>query len=165
VLVFEDDAVFSPDFNERLTAFLDAVPDDWDQVYLGGQHLVTSKLKLWPMPVNTQVLRGRHVNRTHAYAIRAPMLDEVYRRFAAPWASTRPDMFHVDHQLCDLHRQFDRQAQCYDWNVYCPRQWLVGQAEGISDVKLGTPQREHWWNEFELCDEVNTPGRAVAVPA
>ena len=162
VLVFEDDAIFCPEFSDRLRAFLDAVPDDWDQLYLGGQHLGTQGQ--WPIAVNTQVIRGRCVNRTHAYAIRGPMLAEVYRRFAGTWASARSEMFHVDHQLCNVHRAYDAEAGRYARNIYCPRKWLVGQAEGISDVKHQKPEHEHWWNDYQLCDEASTPGRAVAVP-
>ena len=152
LLVFEDDAVFCKQFNVRLLDFLGAVPDDWDQVYLGGQHLGVDGL--WPQPVNAQVLRGRYVNRTHAYMIRRPMLDELYRHFQEPWASENSQMFHLDHQLCQLHRKFNKIERRYEWDIYCPRQWLVGQAEDVSDVKMGKPQREHWWEQFEICDDV-----------
>lgn len=148
VLVFEDDAIFDRQFNVRLLDFLNSVPDDWDQLYLGGQHLGVDGL--WPEQVSEQVIRGRYVNRTHAYAIRREMMQAAYSRFLTRWDSQDPRMFHLDHQLCQMHRAWDRELACHIWNIYCPRKWLVGQASEVSDVKQGRPQMEHWWNDFEV---------------
>lgn len=150
VLVFEDDAIFRRSFTTDVAAFLDTVPDDWDQLYFGGQHLGVDGL--WPVRVNEQVLRGRYVNRTHAYAVRRPMLDYLYAHFMEPWASENPSLLHLDHHLCQVHREWDRQAERHVWNIYCPLRWLAGQAEGISDVKIDKPQREHWWDDFQICE-------------
>ena len=38
LLVLEDDALFPPDFAERAARFIRALPADWEQAYLGGQH-------------------------------------------------------------------------------------------------------------------------------
>lgn len=151
VLVFEDDAVFCQGFVPRLNMFLDAVPDDWDQIYLGGQHLGAR-----PVKINSHVLRSTSVNRTHAYAVRQPLLGELYRHFMQPWSSTRSQMFHVDHQLCQLHHDKAR-------HIYCPLKWLVGQAEGVSDVKIGKPHREDWFDDFECVEDADTPELASIV--
>ena len=39
VLILEDDAFCVKGFGVKVAEFLAAVPDDWDQIYLGGQHL------------------------------------------------------------------------------------------------------------------------------
>ena len=37
-LLLEDDVVFDDNINEKFFGVLDQVPDDWDMLYLGGQH-------------------------------------------------------------------------------------------------------------------------------
>lgn len=37
-LLLEDDVVFDDNINEKFFSVLDQVPDDWDMLYLGGQH-------------------------------------------------------------------------------------------------------------------------------
>ena len=39
LLVLEDDAIFCDDFARRATDFMNALPSDWDYVYLGGQRI------------------------------------------------------------------------------------------------------------------------------
>jgi hypothetical protein len=39
VLIIEDEAILVPDFAKRAQAFLKEVYDNWDMLYLGGQHL------------------------------------------------------------------------------------------------------------------------------
>ena len=140
VLVFEDDAVFCPDFTEQAVRFLEAVPVYWDQIYFGGQHLNYNQTP--PVKIRAQVLKGHNVNRTHAYAIRDDMMRAAVDRLSRPWAPWRPQDYHVDHQLGAMHLTGE-------WNVYCPRRWLVGQTGGHGDVN---PDREfhgvQWWNDF-----------------
>lgn len=138
VLVFEDDAIFCEDFAARALAFLAAVPCDWCQVYLGGQHLKTDRHP--PRAVNDQVLRCYNVNRTHAYTIRRPMLEYVVGRFSAPWRAHTERKWHIDHQLCQLH-------STGRWCVYAPTRFLVGQAMGPSDVAVAMLSHM-WWNQF-----------------
>ena len=38
VLIFEDDAILIDNFISLLDEFMEEVPEDWDQIYLGGQH-------------------------------------------------------------------------------------------------------------------------------
>jgi len=124
VLIFEDDAVFAPDFPERSAAFLDCVPDDWDAIYFGGQHLWTDTTP--PTRVNEHVIRGRNVNRTHAYAMRRGMLEKCVAAMDRPWPKQTPvNCYNFDFQLGRLHSRS---------RVYCPTRWLCGQAAGLSDV-------------------------------
>lgn len=141
VLVFEDDAIFCKDFNKRLEHFLEEVPDDWHQLYFGGEHMIHRSGV--PVLIKESVVQGRDVNRTHAYAIRQPMLSDVYYNLVwKEWKIESPRDFHIDHQLGRIH-------QTGKWNVYCAHPWLVGQAEGISQVK-GRPVKEMWFNNYPV---------------
>ena len=138
VLVLEDDAVCAAHFPRRLQTFLTHVPDDWGQLYLGGQH--TER----PAAVNEHCLACRNTRRTHAYAMRRPMLGAAYRRLMCVIESHDEHCYHVDYQLAEMQR-------CRRWKTYAPPEWLVGQAAGASDVMSthrATPVQ--WWNDFEV---------------
>jgi hypothetical protein len=135
-IVFEDDCVFAgqPDaWGAAAGAFLAGVPDDWDLAYLGGQHLTPPM----PVPGVPGIVRGRDVNRTHAYLVRA-----TDRTRAGYWrlcdmraaAGCRP---HIDYVLGELQRAGTLTA-------YCPQRWLCGQAAGVSEV-TGNPCTERYW--------------------
>lgn len=137
VLIFEDDATFCDGFVDRLGELLDAVPDDWAQLYLGGQHL------RGPRSCGRRgVVRGVNVNRTHAYAIRGT------DRISEAWSWLQPGdhwgnggrlaRHHVDHHWGRLQARGS-------WPVYAPREWLCGQAAGLSDVR-GCPVEERLWS-------------------
>lgn len=131
VLVLEDDVFFVPDALARLNAFMEAVPADWGQIYLGGQH--RGKVTATESP---HVVRGGSVNRTHAYAVSRQYFQKVYHHI-----SYMPDYVgttkHVDHQLELAHRRGD-------WPVYCPPKWIAGQEEGTSNISGKTNARKLW---------------------
>lgn len=132
LLVLEDDALIPRSFRERVEAFLSSVPNDWDMLYFGGQHLSE------PLPVSENVVRCVDVNRTHAYAVRRPFISTLYQAILnAPDYIANP-RHHVDHrigQLCRTHRH----------NIYAPRHFLIGQRAGRSDVS-GSNDDQRTWN-------------------
>lgn len=69
LLVIEDDAVFHPQFRERVTAL--ELPDDWQIFYFGCLHLAP------PKRVNPGVVRVARALDTHAVAFRANAYREV----------------------------------------------------------------------------------------
>lgn len=124
--VFEDDAMFVPDFASKLADFLKALPPDWEQAYLGGQLL--KKNEQPPVKVNECVIKPFNVNRTHAYLLRGLGIQKVYEWLCdtVTWQRDFPQ-HHVDHRMGKLH-------ESGTINVYAPVEWLVGQAAGGSDV-------------------------------
>lgn len=141
VLVFEDDAIFCEEFSERVMRFLAHVPNDWSQLYLGGQHLNTHHSL--PQGLNDEVLACFNVNRTHAYAMRRPMLEAMYKKFSKPWKARNRQHWHIDFQLGFEHIKGT-------WKVYAPTRFLVGQVKGDSDVARKMI-RTNWWNGFSVC--------------
>jgi hypothetical protein len=130
ILILEDDVFFVDGALEKLDAFMPSVPDDWDQLYLGGEHKAAVER------VNDRVVRGGSVNRTHAHAIKASCYQKLYRHitFASDFIRTHK---HVDHQLEVAHQR-------RDWNVYCPVEWIAGQRENLSII-TGKPTPEKLW--------------------
>ncbi|WP_425400429.1 glycosyltransferase family 25 protein [Aeoliella sp.] len=129
VLVFEDDAVLCDSFVADVREFLEAVPENWDQIWLGGDHAPGTI----PTRVNDSVFRPDSPIRTHCYAVRSRFMRELYHDvcdFNTHGRYPKPALFHVDHQMSRLVREGQ-------YNVYCPARWLVGQLSDISDVSQG----------------------------
>ena len=131
VLVLEDDVIFKEDALEKLNDFMGAVPDDWGQIYLGGHH------RRDPTPTEfPNVIVGNSINRTHAYAVNQPTFTQFYRHisYATDYRNTNK---HIDHQLEFAHRR-------KDWPVYCPKEWVVGQRAGSSNISGKTNGIQFW---------------------
>lgn len=136
LLVLEDDALFPPDFAERAARFIRALPADWEQVYLGGQHRGLRVRQ--PQRVNDEVVRPFMVNRTQAYAVRGPFIRVVYQHLCDWPAHARSPRHHVDHRMELLHASRRHK-------VYAPTTWIVGQAGGPSDIS-GRVTQDRFWN-------------------
>jgi hypothetical protein len=134
LLIMEDDACFAPEFRQKVEEFLREVPDDWDQLMLGGQHInVNGKPKL----VKPGVYRCTDCERTHCYAVRGRFLLRLYQR----WVHGGDFDGEVH---CDWIMGRDPELQCRH-NVYAPERFLVGQERGRSDID-GSLQPRKFWN-------------------
>lgn len=135
-LVLEDDAILCSRFDELFESFFRKVPENWQQLYLGGQNL------LQPTKINSAVLEPKDMNRTHAYALsksayklvhghilHAPDYIEAYNKGWFP---------HIDHQLGSAHRRGD-------WKTYSPVVNLIGQKENQSFIN-GRWHPDKWWD-------------------
>lgn len=142
ILVLEDDAVFCKTFSKDVRSFFAELPEDWELIYLGGQHI---ELHLGlPEKVSTWVYRPFNTNRTHAYAIRGrEALRRIHSYLSEPknWTENH----HVDHFLGAYQKSHDR--------VYVPMDWLVAQDDGLSDV-TGS---EVGFRSFLGAQEINEP--------
>jgi hypothetical protein len=112
LLVLEDDAFPVDNFASQSARFLQNVPDDWDGLMFGAEHLQP------PVEVVPGVVRCVAANRSHAYAVRGPFM-EVLRYF---WDTTND---HCDIVISSLMRRF---------KLYAPDPFLIGQDAGPSDV-------------------------------
>jgi hypothetical protein len=113
LFVLEDDARAVPGFAELAGNFLANVPDDWDCLMFGAEHMLP------PLAVRPGVVQCMASNRTHAFAVRGrmmPILLEFWKHF---------DSDHCDIVLASLMPRF---------KVYAPDPLLIGQDAGPSDV-------------------------------
>jgi GR25 family glycosyltransferase involved in LPS biosynthesis len=150
-LVFEDDAIFAPDFAERLPKIMEQLnTGDWDQLYLGGQHLWKEAGPPWPY--RDGIVRCRNVNRTHAFAvnqrfmvkfsqhiIHAPDYIDAYTEHdhECGCPKKKPYFMHIDHQLGKLH-------ELRQHKILAVEPWICGQAASSSNIS-GKSTRENWW--------------------
>lgn len=152
-LVFEDDVVFAPDFADRLPVLMEQLEGvEWDQLYLGGQHMWVEAGPPWPY--REGAVRCPNVNRTHAFAVNARFMAKFCQhilhfpdytdRYVAPRPAQedKPEvkewMSHIDHQLGVLHER--RQDL-----ILAANPWLCGQAAGSSNIS-GKVTEAQWWN-------------------
>src|SRR5215467_16351889 len=70
VLIFEDDAILDPEFENKFARFIKEVPDDWDMLYFGALH------KDEPVKISEHVARITKANSTYAYALKRTVFDE-----------------------------------------------------------------------------------------
>jgi len=135
-LVLEDDTILGPRFAEQLDACWPSVPQNWDQLYLGGQHL------LEPVTISEHWVKAMDINRTHAYALNKRVYKEVgaHIMYAPDYinAANKNHNRHVDHQLGQAHRRGD-------WNCVAMKTWLFGQGENRSWIN-GRWHPDKWWD-------------------
>lgn len=121
-VVFEDDAQFKPNFLDVFQNTFKHVPDDWDQIYFGGQLIHQDSRP--PIKLNDYIYRPFNVNRTHCFALSRSGMEKVYRYISLlPFHRGE----HIDHHLGRWHEDFDNK-------VYCPPVWTVGQHGSSSSV-------------------------------
>jgi hypothetical protein len=137
LLVFEDDAVFHPEFRERVTAL--ALPEDWQIFYFGCQHLET------PKPVSRGLVRVTRALDTHAVAFRASAYREVRKIMRGRRCGRGPAEQFNDVLLSALHKKLP---------TYAAFPNLVWQALGSSDLT------GHIYSNYDK-DGRQIPGAAV----
>lgn len=123
-VVFEDDAVFHPNFEDGLVGLLLNVPNDFDALWLGGCHLERPIAH----PGYDQCVR---VARTHAYIVRPHTASMLLHAKV----TGIPALCHVDAMWSDTLTPLGK--------TFAPRGWLVGQSAGYSAVTKST-KPERW---------------------
>jgi GR25 family glycosyltransferase involved in LPS biosynthesis len=112
ILIFEDDVVFSDDFNDRFESMYEKVPKDWNMLYFGGSH--HGKLEM----ISDNIGRARKTYTTHAYAIKSDVFDVAIKLLSKA-------QYEVDVTLSLMQQSF---------NVYVIRPHLAWQRDGYSDI-------------------------------
>ena len=141
LLILEEDVIWRPDTAERLKSLMTELPEDWGQLYLGGQHRQAPDL------LSPAVYRCRSVNRTHAYAVHRRHLGTIIGHlFEIQKSDGLPK--HIDHHYEDAHQ---RQL----WPTYASSWWLAGQGANLSSID-GQQHPDRWWHHV-TCDVTEIP--------
>ncbi|MFA4972285.1 MAG: glycosyltransferase family 25 protein [bacterium] len=139
IFVFEDDCTFSADCSERILPFMDSVPSDWEQIYLGG--LLRGMIKYPPSQVNEHVVALRGITGTWATGYRLPFMQKWYKWAWEHLYNARPlgGKCHLDWMFCSYQCEFAPK-------VYAPHPWICGMMPGASDICWRVYSREHFFN-------------------
>jgi hypothetical protein len=113
LLVLEDDAVFHPEFRERVAAL--SLPDDWQIFYFGCQHLET------PAPVSPGLVRVKRALDTHAVAFRGSAYREVRKIMRGRRRGRGSSDQFNDVLLAELHKKLPTYAAFPNliWQALC----------------------------------------------
>ena len=128
ILILEDDAEPVQDFRKAIVDFQQALPDNWQCLFLGGEHSTR------PEKVTETAWRCTATTRTHCFGLREPFLSSFYTFLSDPETLRQNKSGHIDHAIRDF-MQHGRHA------IYCPNPWLIAQAAGHSDIFNRTFQR------------------------
>ena len=128
LLVLEDDLCLCDGFLEKVAAFLADVPDNWDQLMIGGQHMAGAIPIKPAQDGRPGIVQCTDCQRTHAYAIRGRFLRDLYGR----WISTKG---HCDHIMGPFQRSYF---------VYAPDPFLAGQSRTKSDINGRINPTKFW---------------------
>ena len=128
LLVLEDDLCLCDGFSEKVATFLADVPDNWDQLMIGGQHMAGAIPVKPAQNGQPGIVQCTDCQRTHAYAIRGRFLRDLYQR----WISTKG---HCDHIMGPFQRSY---------SVYAPDPFLAGQARTKSDINGRINPAKFW---------------------
>ena len=126
VLIFEDDVVFDPEFQNKLARFSTEVHDDWDMLYFGALH------KDEPIKISEHVGRITKANSTYAYALKHTVFDQFIE------LNQRAEQV-LDMNSYQLQQRF---------NCYCFMPNLVWVEAEYSDVQ--NRLEHHWYLERSL---------------
>lgn len=91
VLIFEDDVLFTNEFS-NVDAYMDALPSDWEMLYIGGNHGYGRP----PYLINDKILRLNRTYTTHAIALKSSLFETVL-------AITEKRGKQIDVYYADLH--------------------------------------------------------------
>jgi len=91
ILIFEDDVEFIDEFF-RVNEYMEALPSDWDMLYLGGNH----NYGPYPQQINEKVLKLNKTYTTHAIAIKSSLFETIL-------AITEKRLKQIDVYYADLH--------------------------------------------------------------
>ena len=126
VLIFEDDAVFDPEFKLKFASFIAEVPSDWDMLYFGALH------KDEPARITDHVYRVTKANSTYSYALKRSVFDAFIE------LNARSEQV-LDVNAYELQQRF---------NCYCFLPHLAWVESEYSDVQ--NRLERHWYLEKSL---------------
>ena len=159
LLFFEDDAIFCENFYGKLEILAPIVPDDWDMIYLGGEHLRNGRKKPEEIaqyckaslkdPENSicvGLVKAYNVNRMHAYVVRARAFRKIFPRLLA-YAGNAPKRTGPSGDETPHDYEFGRMMESGEIVVYAASPFLVGQGAFGSDTYANSgADRERFWN-------------------
>lgn len=115
ILIFEDDCIFDPEFNEKFPHYINQVPEDWDMLLLGGTHFED------PVKISDNIARAKMTYLTHAYALNRSIYNALVEL-------CEQGQLAIDDYTAALQKSF---------NCYCFVPDLIWQERLDSDTRPG----------------------------
>lgn len=123
VAVFEDDVTFKEDFLFVMARAIEALPDDWDALQIGG--VVGASDFGWNKPggsvepINQWLAKGVRIGGGQSYVIRDTIYDQLLEAWK-PWYAANDDTWFIVQE---------------NSNWLCLRYWVTGQRYSYSELR------------------------------
>lgn len=117
ILILEDDCYFTSEVL-NIDTYFDALPDDWDMLYLGGNHN-THVGNLPPKKINEKIVQLHSTLTTHFVAINNNMYDVILARLSK-----------FDNPIDVVYTGIQKL-----YNVYSTYKTIAKQLNGYSDIE------------------------------
>lgn len=114
-LILEDDIEFDPEFVSKFNLIQNQIPDDWDMLYLGGQHYHGMGLE----QITENIFKCEYTLTTHSFAVKETVYDLFINKLTN---ITKP---------CDVHFASEHK----NINAYVIIPHLTWQSQSYSDVE------------------------------
>jgi glycosyl transferase family 25 len=127
ILIMEDDVYFSREIF-KIKKYLDDVPDNWDMIYFGGNHLSGRPLE----KVNERVVKLNYSFGLQCVAIKNTMFDKIISEVS----------------------NYEKQIDVYyaEWqdsiNAYCFHPNIALQVTGFSDIQKKVVNYDYFFKNF-----------------
>lgn len=115
ILILEDDFEFVENFNGRFKEGIEMLPNDWDMLFFGGNHIHHPKL------INTYFSKLYHTYAIHTIGINHSIFEQIIE--VLPKAKKQVDVYYADFQK--------------NFNVYGFTPYLSSQKAGFSYIQDG----------------------------
>lgn len=119
VLILEDDAEISRTFSADFAAWSRQVPEDWQLLYLSGNHSTCKEDGKGWYPVRPNIMRIKHTLTTAAWSCNCQIYDTIIERLSN---GTKQ----VDLELCEIQLIVP---------AYAFKPSLITQRDGFSDIQ------------------------------
>lgn len=127
VLILEDDVVFVDDLNEQFSTYVTQLPDNWDSIYFGGNHIGGLVM------IQPNVGKTRRTYALHAYGVNSRAYDTIINYMTTKINQTiSGGKSGIQHSVAADYFIADLQP---NMNFYCFRPHIAYQADGFSDIQ------------------------------
>lgn len=114
ILIMEDDVCFTDEIS-KFDEYLSAVPEDWDLLFVGGNHVYGQP----PVKVNDKVLKLNHTVAIHCLAVKNTVFDTII-------AMAKRRQKQIDAYYADIQKGY---------NAYAFTPNMALQYEDFSDIQ------------------------------
>jgi glycosyl transferase family 25 len=126
ILILEDDVIFNSEI-KNIDKIMKLIPDDWDFIYFGGNHIYGDT----PEKINEKVLKLNNTVSLHCVAIKNTVYDTILNLLPK-------QEIQVDGYYSKLHKEF---------NSYGITPNLAKQREDFSDIQKKIVNYDSFFNQ------------------
>lgn len=118
ILILEDDVIFNDEFDTLFNSYINQIPDNWDMLYLSGNHNEHSGYQI--NKISENIIKCFITYSTHSFAVNSTVYDLIINYLT--YNQTKP----VDVLYTEIQRM------C---NAYSLSPGLTTQRVGFSDIE------------------------------